>query len=43
MTFLERPDDVRNEMPIPDVMMQTCTDWSAWTSNHVVDEIDDGL
>ena len=43
MTFLERPDDVRNEMPIPDVIMQTCTDWSAWTSNHVVDEIDDGL
>ena len=43
MTFLERPDDIRKEMSIPDVMQQTCTDWSAWTSNHVVDEIDDGL
>ena len=43
MTFLERPDDIRNEMSIPDVMTQTCTDWSAWTSHNLVEEIDDGL
>ena len=43
MTFLERPDDIKNEMSVPSVMAQTCRDWSAWTGDHVVDQIDDGL
>ncbi|KAH9907554.1 Cupredoxin [Xylariomycetidae sp. FL2044] len=40
---LERPDDIMTEMNIPDIMQQTCTDWDAWTSDHVVGQIDDGL
>ena len=43
MMFLERPDDIKNETPIPGVMAETCQSWSAWTSGHVVDQIDDGL
>lgn len=41
--ILERPADIRNEMSIPSIMAQTCRDWSAFTGNHVVDQIDSGL
>ena len=43
MIILERPDDIENDMPIPGVMAQTCRDWAAWTGDHMVDQIDDGL
>ncbi|KAK0247866.1 hypothetical protein LTS09_016966 [Friedmanniomyces endolithicus] len=42
-TVLEQPDFVENEMEIPQIMAQTCTDWSAWTSRNVVNQIDDGV
>ncbi|TKA67536.1 hypothetical protein B0A55_08464 [Friedmanniomyces simplex] len=42
-TVLEQPDSIEHEMDIPQVMAQTCTDWSAWTSRNVVDQIDDGV
>ncbi len=40
---LENPDSVQNEMQIPSIMAQTCRDWAAWTGDHVVDQIDDGI
>lgn len=43
VNLLERPADIQKEMQIPDIMAQTCTDWSAWTNNHVVEAIDSGL
>ena len=42
MTFMERPADI-NELQIPQVMPQTCTDWNAYTSKNVVAQIDSGL
>ncbi|KAK1812164.1 hypothetical protein LTR12_013437 [Friedmanniomyces endolithicus] len=42
-TVLEQPDFVENEMEIPQIMAQTCTDWSAWTSKNVVNQIEDGV
>lgn len=40
---LENPSAIANEMEIPSIMAQTCRDWSAWTGENVVDQIDDGL
>ena len=40
---LENPEAIQGEMQIPSVMAQTCRDWSAWTKNNVVAQIDDGL
>ncbi|KAK5122674.1 hypothetical protein LTR85_003937 [Meristemomyces frigidus] len=42
-TVLEQPNAIEQEMQIPNTMAQTCRDWSAWTGDHVVDQIDDGL
>jgi len=42
-SILERPDDVRREMQIPQTMSQTCNYWQAWSKSHVVDQIDDGI
>ncbi|CAJ2505023.1 Uu.00g124170.m01.CDS01 [Anthostomella pinea] len=41
--ILERPDDIISGMPIPDAVAQTCTDWNAWTSNHIVEQTGAGL
>ncbi|KAJ9628503.1 hypothetical protein H2203_002402 [Taxawa tesnikishii (nom. ined.)] len=43
INILERPDDIVNSMNIPGIMAQTCRDWSAFTGNHVPDQIDSGL
>ncbi|KAI6787059.1 hypothetical protein KC358_g18903 [Hortaea werneckii] len=43
LNMLERPDEIRADMAIPGIMAQTCRDWSAWTGENVVDEIDSGL
>ena len=40
---LEDPDSIMNEMEIPSIMSQTCRDWSAWTGENVVKQIDDGI
>ena len=40
---LENPDAIENQMEIPSIMAQTCRDWSAWTGENVVQQIDDGL
>ena len=40
---LENPGAIQNEMEVPSIMAQTCRDWSAWTKNNVVAQIDDGL
>ncbi|RMX73769.1 hypothetical protein D0869_13271 [Hortaea werneckii] len=42
-TVVERPDDVQKYAQIPSIMAQTCRDWSAWTGENVVPQIDDGL
>lgn len=42
-SVLENPSVIKQEMQIPSIMAQTCRDWSAWTGDHIVDEIDDGL
>lgn len=41
--ILERPDDIKNFVQIPSISAQTCRDWAAWTGDHVVDQIDDGI
>jgi hypothetical protein len=40
--MLERPDDIA-KLDIPSSVAQTCRDWSAWTGDHVVNQIDSGL
>ncbi|TGO33302.1 hypothetical protein BHYA_0254g00180 [Botrytis hyacinthi] len=40
--ILERPDDIKNDA-IATSALQTCTQWNAYTSTAVVDEIDSGL
>jgi hypothetical protein len=35
-TVLERPDDLVNNMQVPDVMSQTCDNWNAWSASHTV-------
>ena len=42
MNILERPDDITS-LSIPDVVGQTCSEWDAYTSHAVVDQIDSGL
>nr|POE62972.1 oxidoreductase ops5 [Quercus suber] len=42
-TVLEQPGAVQQNMQIPGALAQTCRDWAAWTGDHVVDQIDDGL
>ncbi|KAK5137833.1 hypothetical protein LTR08_006601 [Meristemomyces frigidus] len=43
INILEQTPSVIKEMEMPYVMAQTCRDWSAWTSNNVVPQIDSGL
>lgn len=40
--ILERPDDIKNDA-IATSALQTCTQWNAYSSTAVVDEIDSGL
>ncbi|KAH0026884.1 multicopper oxidase, partial [Aureobasidium melanogenum] len=42
VSILERPDDIKN-MNVPGVMAQSCRDWSAFTGQAIVDQIDSGL
>lgn len=43
MNILERGDDIRNGMNLPGIMGQTCRDWSVWSGQEVVPQIDSGL
>lgn len=43
INILEDPKAIKRDMQIPSIMAQTCRDWSAWSGDHVVDEIDSGL
>ena len=40
---VENPDAIEKEMKIPSIMSETCRTWSAYTGDHVVDQIDDGI
>jgi hypothetical protein len=42
LTFLERPEEISNPT-IPDIMAQTCKDWTIWTSRNTVEQIDSGI
>lgn len=42
LNIVEQPAQI-NQMQIPDVMAQTCTDWNAYSKLNVVDQIDSGL
>lgn len=42
VSILERPDDIKN-MNVPGVMAQSCRDWSVFTGQAIVDQIDSGL
>jgi hypothetical protein len=35
-TVLERPDDIVNNLNIPDVMSQTCDNWNTWSKTNRV-------
>ena len=41
INIFERPNDIK-EKALPGVVAQTCTDWSAYTSRNVVEQIDSG-
>jgi len=41
ISVLERPDDIVN-IAIPGSIAQGCTDWNAFTSSQVPDQIDSG-
>ena len=41
--ILERPVDIKKDVPIPLIMAQTCRDWAAYTNTDVVEQIDSGL
>ena len=43
INIMENPKHIKHEMPIPSIMAQTCRDWSAWTGDHIPNEIDSGL
>ena len=43
INILEKPRDIQRKMNIPSSIAQTCRDWSAWSGNNVVPEIDSGL
>lgn len=42
VNLLERPDDIE-KIDIPSSVAQTCRDWSVWSGNNVVAQIDSGL
>ncbi|KAI0178702.1 putative multicopper oxidase [Hypoxylon sp. FL1284] len=41
--ILERPEDIVAYTEIGEAMAQTCDDWQAWSSTHVVDQVGGGL
>ncbi|TVY15230.1 oxidoreductase ptaK [Lachnellula arida] len=41
--MLERPADIAKDAPIPEMLAETCRDWSAWSTRTVVDQIDSGV
>ncbi|WPG97232.1 multicopper oxidase [Acrodontium crateriforme] len=43
MNIMENPKAIQMDVPIPYVMAQTCRDWTAWTGDHIPDQIDSGL
>jgi len=43
VNLMEQPNKIKNDLQIPSIMAQTCRDWSAWTGNNIVPEIDSGL
>ncbi|GAB7362061.1 hypothetical protein MBLNU230_g2095t1 [Neophaeotheca triangularis] len=43
LNVLERGEDIRNGMNLPGIMGQTCRDWSTWSGQEVVPQIDSGL
>ncbi|KAJ5725494.1 uncharacterized protein N7483_006851 [Penicillium malachiteum] len=42
LNVIERPDKIK-DLDIPASMAQTCRDWSVWSGNEYVDEIDSGV
>ena len=40
---VENPEAIKTDMEIPSIMAQTCRDWAAYTNQHVVEQIDDGI
>lgn len=40
---VENPHAIEQEMDIPSIMAETCRGWSAYTGNHIVKQIDDGI
>lgn len=43
INLLEQKPSFIHDMQLPYVMGQTCRDWSEWTGQHVVPQIDSGL
>lgn len=42
LSFVVKPDDIK-KIQIPMKVANTCTDWAAFTSKDVVDQIDSGV
>ncbi|KAF2167002.1 multicopper oxidase [Zasmidium cellare ATCC 36951] len=43
INVMEHPDEIQNNMQVPDVMAQTCRDWWQFSGSNVVDQIDSGV
>ncbi|KAI5797585.1 Cupredoxin [Geopyxis carbonaria] len=43
VNLMERTDDIKKRMQIPQIMHQTCRDWATFTNTTVVAQIDSGL
>lgn len=42
INILERPADIQT-LQFPSSVADTCSAWSAWTGNHVPDQVDSGI
>lgn len=43
MNVMERPEEIKAQHNIQEVIGRTCHAWDAWSRRHVVDQIDSGL
>ncbi|KAL9011159.1 MAG: hypothetical protein Q9173_003972 [Seirophora scorigena] len=43
VNLMEQPDKINDRGAVPQTIVQTCRDWSAYSGSNIVDQIDSGL